>query len=346
MDPKVLDAIDRVPHGGTADRDVIEFSANVNPLTPPGTRSAFESAFGETNRYPDDEYPEFRQAAAAYIDRPEEAIIPTAGGLGGLRLAIGVSTPREGTVAIPEPGFGEYEREVRLQGGHPMPVPEQAIVDLEPADYAAIIVCNPNNPTGFAYDEAALNGLADRCRSAGVPLIVDEAFLGFTERPSMAGRPGTIVVRSLTKLFGIPGIRVGFVVAPEPHRSRIRTARQPWALSVPAATVGTHVLRATDFVEATRARVARERSRVAAALEDRYTVRPSVAPFLLLGVRDRPVESVIEEARAGGIEIRDARTFRTLDRHVRVAIRLPTENDAMIDALGGAPDDPPAGGPA
>jgi histidinol-phosphate/aromatic aminotransferase/cobyric acid decarboxylase-like protein len=141
-------------------------------------------------------------------------------------------------------------------------------------------------------------------------------------------------------MFGLPGIRAGFAVATGELGDRLRTARPTWSLSVPAATVGTHCLRAEAFVERTRERVATERARMRAALSDAYDVAPSTAPFLLLDVRDagpsgpdHAVEAVVERARAGGVAVRDARSFVGLDAHVRVAVRRRHENDLLLDAL-------------
>jgi len=77
---------------------------------------------------------------------------------------------------------------VRLQGGEPAFVAADAVLDADPADHALAVVCAPNNPTGTDYERAELEGFAARCRAADTLLLVDEAFRGFTDRPSLAGR--------------------------------------------------------------------------------------------------------------------------------------------------------------
>ena len=342
MDPDALGDVSRVPHGGSDDPDLLDFSANTNPERPAGVTDVYEAALADATSYADD-HPDFRAAAADYVECDPEAVVPTAGGIAALRLAFGVTVTSGDRVAIPEPSFSEYAREVRLQGGTPVGVTHDRLLDIDPTGYAAVVLCTPNNPTGDLPAEGPLREFLAECRGAGTPLVVDEAFLDFTDAASLAGEPGAIVARSLTKMFGLPGIRAGFAVGTGDWGDRLRTARPTWAVSVPAAAVGTHCLRSAGFVERTRERVATERARMRAALSDVYDVAPSAAPFLLLDVRgaaaddatdtDDAVEAVLSRARAGGVAVRDARTFAGLDAHVRVAVRRPHENDLLLDAL-------------
>jgi histidinol-phosphate/aromatic aminotransferase/cobyric acid decarboxylase-like protein len=235
-------------------------------------------------------------------------------------------------VLVPAPSFGEYTREVRLQGGEPVHVPADSVLDADPAGHALAVLCNPNNPTGRLYDHDRLRAFADRCRATDTPLLVDEAFLGFTEGPSLAGHEGVVVARSLTKLFGLPGVRAGFAVATGELSDLLLRARRAWNLGAPAIAVGTHCMCQKGFVAATRERVATERERLRTALSARFEVHPSGAPFLLLAV-DRDPEALCAAALERGVALRDATTFRGLDSHVRVAVRLPGENDRLLETL-------------
>ena len=333
MDPDGARRIERVPHGGEVDPDVLDFSANVNPETPPGVEAVYRDALEASRRYPPEPPVGFQEAAASYLDCEPERIVPTPGGLAAIRLAIGSTVGPGDSVLVPEPSFGEYAREVRLQGARPAFVPHDELLAADPAGHAMAIACNPNNPTGDAYDDADLREFAGRCREAGATLLVDEAFLGFTDRPSLAGEPGVVVARSLTKLFGLPGLRAGFAVTEGDRLAALQAARRPWNLGTPARRVGEHCLHQDAFVEASRERVRTERSRMRAALEDRFDVHPSESPFLLLDVGGRDVGGVVGAVRELGIAIRDATTFRGLDSHVRVAVRLPEENDRLLEAL-------------
>jgi threonine-phosphate decarboxylase len=332
MDSEALRRVEAgVHHGSRDDPQVVDFSANTNPRVPEGVAGVYGSALAAAGSYPDDGYPEYRQAAADAVDCDPDQVVPTPGGLAAIRLAVAAAVSPGDTALVPAPSFAEYAREVRLQGGEPVFRPHDELLDADPAAHALAVVCTPNNPTGEAYAPERLRAFADRCRAAGTVLLVDEAFLGFTDRPSLGGREGVVVARSLTKLYGLPGLRAGYAVATGELSDRLATARPTWALGTPAAAVGAHCMRQRAFVAATRERVRAERDRMRERLASRFDVFPSDAPFLLLAVPD--VEGIQREAQAAGIAVRDARTFRRLDSHVRVAVRTPAENDRLLEAL-------------
>ncbi len=333
MDSEAVDGVARVPHGSTDDARVLDFSANTNPDRPPGVASVYDSALSSSRRYPPDDYCTYRVAAGEYVGCDPKQVVPTAGGLAALRLAFEVSLDPGDSALIPAPSFGEYAREIRLQGATPEFVPYDEILTADPEGHAAAVVCNPNNPTGNAYPAADLRAFAARCREAGTTLVADEAFLDFTDHPSLAGEPGVVAVRSLTKVFGLPGLRAGFAVASGRVGRRLSTARPTWGLSTPAAQVGIHCMRQTEFVEETRTRVREERARMRDALEPAYGVHPSDAPFLLLDVGERDVSGLLCAARERDIALRDATTFRGLNSHVRVAVKRPDQNDRLLAFL-------------
>jgi threonine-phosphate decarboxylase len=345
MDPETVASVGRVVHGSD-DSTLLDFSANCNPRTPDGAFDAYKAAFEDAKSYPSDDYSEYRTAAAEYVgcspekkkraDQKQEQdlarVIPTPGGLAAIRLTIEVTVSPGDSVLVPYPSFGEYAREVRLQGATPVFVPYDELLDTDPADYALAIICVPNNPTGTLPDRDSLLAFAASCRDSNTPLLVDEAFLDFTDQSSLAGTPGVVVARSLTKMFGLPGLRAGFLVASGELSERLRGAVPPWSLGSPAVAVGTHCLRATDFVTETRERVQSERERMQRELSSRFDVSPSQAPFFLLDVGSDS-KPLIASLRSRGIAVRDATTFRGLDSHIRVAVRLPEENDRLVEAL-------------
>ncbi|PCR90940.1 threonine-phosphate decarboxylase [Natrinema ejinorense] len=339
MDPDAVRTGSRVPHGGEPDPDLLDFSANTNPRAPDGVGDVYAAALEESRRYPDDDYPAYRRAAAEFVDCDPAAVIPTPGGLAAIRLAMECTLEPGDEALVPYPSFGEYAREVSLQGATPRFVRYDELCEIGPAVLEACalaVVCTPNNPTGDAIDPDALEAFATRCGDAGTTLLVDEAFLGFTDRSSAAelDLEHVVVARSLTKLFGLPGLRAGFAVATGDRRDALATARRAWSVGTPAVRVGAYCLRQDAFVRETRARVAHERERMREALAERFEVHSSDAPYLLCDVGDRDVSTVIDDARAAGVAIRDATTFRGLDSHVRVAVKDRTANDRLLAALG------------
>jgi L-threonine-O-3-phosphate decarboxylase len=333
MDPESVDGTARVPHGSSDDSDVLDLSANINPRVPDGIETVYREAFETTRSYPNDDYPGFRAAAAEHVGCDPGAVVPTAGGLAAIRLVIGVTVEPGDRVLVPAPSFGEYVREVELAGGEAVIVPHDDVLARDPADFAMAIVCTPNNPTGECPPRAELRSFADRCAATDTTLLADEAFLGFTEQPSLAGHPAVVVARSLTKLFGLPGVRAGFAVANGTIGDRLRTARPTWSLGVPAAATGAHALRDSAFVETTRNRVATERSVLRDGLESRgFGVASSDAPFVLCDVGEPP-GALLSGCRERGVVLRDATTFRGLDHHVRIAVRNREATETLFSVL-------------
>lgn len=332
MDPESVLGVGREPHGSSDDPALLDFSANTNPRCPDGVEEVYRAAFEESRSYPADPPAAYRETAAEYVDCDPGQVVPTPGGLAAIRLTVALAVEPGDSALVPAPSFAEYAREVRLQGGTPSFRPQDRILAADPTDHALAVVCNPNNPTGNAYPADELAEFAARCRAAGTPLLVDEAFLGFTDRPSLAGTDGVVVARSLTKLFGLPGLRAGFAVATGEFGDALETARRPWNVSRPALSTGAYCMTREEFVAETRARVRAERERLREHLSRNFEVHPSDAPFLLLDVGGE-VDEILARARERGLALRDATTFRRLDSHVRVAVRLPAENDRLREVL-------------
>lgn len=333
MDPDSVQEVARVPHGGERDEDLLDFSANTNPRTPPGIDAVLDRAMEQARAYPPEPAASFRKAAGTYLDTDPDQVIPTPGGLAAIRLAMEVTLGPGDSALVPYPSFGEYGREVRLQGATPKFVPYQTFPSADPGPHELAILCNPNNPTGELYDRQALHAFVERARATDTVVLVDEAFLGFTEQPSLSGTEGVVVARSLTKLFGLPGLRAGFAVATGDLRKRLEAARRTWNVGVPALEAGIHSMQAGEFVDETRSWVRREREKIRQALSAAYDVHPSDAPYLLLEVTGRPVDDVVASARQAGIVIRDARTFQGLDSHVRLAVKGPKANRRLEEVL-------------
>lgn len=335
MDPDSVGTVGRVQHGSSDDPSVLDFSANVNPSRPSGVETVYREAFERCARYPSEPPEHYRDRAAEYVDSSPAEVIPTPGGLAAIRLTIATTVTPGDTVLVPSPSFGEFAREVTLQGGKPEFVQAPDLIDCDPTDHALAIACQPNNPTGIAYNRDDLRRFADRCRAVGTPLLIDEAFLGFTDIQSLAGTQGTVVARSLTKLFGLPGLRAGFAVATDELRERLLAARSPWNVGVPALEVGRWCMGQSTFINETRERVQDERRRMQRTLADRFDVRESVSPFLLLDMGTISVDAVLDHLADQGIVVRDGRTFDNLDNHIRIAVRVPAENDRLLEALDG-----------
>ncbi|MFB6163454.1 MAG: histidinol-phosphate transaminase [Halococcoides sp.] len=330
----------RVGHGGESDCHwTRDFTRTANPVTPDGVSQVFESSFPTSRRRPADDYCSFRASAGAFVGVESDHIVPTPGASGAIRVAIEATVAAGDSVVVPRPSFAEYEREVRLQGATPRFVDESDLVDIDPAGDALVVIATPNNPTGWLPDDRDLARLLDRCVSADTPVLVDETFLAFADRPSMAGHEGAIVVRSPPTTFGLPGLRAGVAVARGRLRDRLDAARLPWAIGRPAEAAFVHCMSLPEFVGTARRIVAAERERMRERLPASIEARESTAPFVLFELPDSAaVDRLLDVGHDRGLAIRDARSFRGLDAHVRVAIREPADNDDLVAAVEAATD--------
>ncbi|WP_337996962.1 threonine-phosphate decarboxylase CobD [Oleispirillum naphthae] len=168
-------------------------------------------------------------------------------------------------VAVVSPTYGEHAAAWAACG-----LPVREVAGIEAGDDAAVlVVVNPNNPDGRAYEALDLLRRAERRGRDGRWLIVDEAFCDVTPEISLArhaGIPGLIVLRSFGKFFGLAGARLGFALCPPEFGARLAAAMGPWAVSGPAAELGARALADRPWISAAR----RELAAMAARLDDLF----------------------------------------------------------------------------
>jgi histidinol-phosphate aminotransferase len=327
------------PHGDTmAGAGQLDFAVNVVPGGPPAwLRRELSAALDRAGAYPDER--PAAEALAARHRRPPGEVVCVNGSAEAFWLLAGVVRPS--LAAVVQPSFSEPEAALRAAGHAVRPAwrdPDGFALDpaAVPRDADLVVLGNPNNPTGNLDPAATVAGLA----RPGRVLVVDEAFMELTagEAESLAGRrdlPGLVVVRSLTKLWGLAGLRAGYLLAPEELATALRAGRQPWSVNTLAcAALVAWAREGAAQVDQVTGRVAAAREQLADALGDLPGVRvwPSAANFLLLRVADGPA------VRAGladrGVAVRPCQTFPGLTpHHLRVAVRGPADNRRLVDAL-------------
>lgn len=161
--------------------ELLDFSVNLNPLGPPELNKILSDAYRTINNYPDNRYPGFKKAAAKSLGAAPENIVPGNGSSELIRLfAEAVIEPGD-KVVIPSPTFSEYEFQCRLFGAGIDHVDYSDITNIEPDNYKAVFLCNPNNPTGNLIRRDEVVQLAQRCSRSGAFLFVDEAFIELSD---------------------------------------------------------------------------------------------------------------------------------------------------------------------
>lgn len=343
------DTYDLRHHGDSEVRDdgdgLVDLAVNVRTGTPPRwLKERLAACLDGLAAYPDGRAA--REAVALRHGRPAAEVLLTAGAAEAFVLLARALSPRRAVVVHPQ--FTEPEAALR-DAGHRV---DRVLLDaadgfrldpaLVPDDADLVVIGNPTNPTSVLHPARALAELA----RPGRTLVVDEAFMDAVpgEPESLAGRrdlPGLVVLRSLTKTWGLAGLRIGYVLAGPGHIARLERAQPLWAVSTPGLTAIAACVEPAALAEAATAAVtiAADRHRLVARLGRfaglEIAGEAPAAPFLLIRLPGADV--VRERLRDLGFAVRRADTFPGLGPDwLRVAVRDPDTTDRFVAALGKA----------
>ncbi|WP_400161951.1 threonine-phosphate decarboxylase CobD [Brevibacillus sp. TJ4] len=330
----------------------LDYSANINPLGPPErVIEVLQDQFLQVVRYPDPAHRAFRHALSERLQLPAEWLLPTNGAAEAMALAILACEPK--TVGLVYPCFSEYAQLSRQFGAklHGIygreengykPDAQELYALCRQADM--VFVGSPNNPTGLCYTPDELVRLAEWSEETGTWLVVDEAFLDFLEEEkqfslaaTLARYPRVILIRSMTKMYAIPGLRLGYAIALPEVVERMREKQVTWSVNALALLAGEHCLREVAYEQKTRALIAKERAYLISALSSLpdWQVWPGEANFLLVRTPAWTDAHGLQDALGkSGVLIRSCAMYPGLDsRHVRIAVRRREDNERLIARL-------------
>ncbi len=334
---------------------VLDFSGPVNFLGPP--RKSLEAVKKNARLirfYPDPNPAELKEEIARYVGHgvKENNVILGNGSIELIYMITEVfSCPFK--ALIPVPSFTEYEKAALRVGGDVVFVQLPDNFALEPEkikravtdDTRILCICNPHSPSGTVYNRETLLDLLEFCGKKDIILSVDENYIEFSEKPqdvTMAGYvkkyPNLFVIRSVTKFYGMPGIRFGYGLAAEELIEKLQVVRQPWSINSLASFATSAAFNDTEFIENTRRTIKRERTRFSKLLSgiECLHVFPSETDFLLVKIMDKRITSTAlkEKMAEKGILIRDCCTFVGLDdSYFRVTVRSATNNRKLVMTL-------------
>lgn len=328
----------------------LDFSSNMNPLGPPEAAGAILSKEWrrELSRYPDPDCRELRSVIAGLYGVPEASVLIGNGAAELIDLAVRSSGPKK--VGLLTPCFSEYgdaaekagAELIRIPLGEDrgfLPDPETSEAGLKEADL--LFLGHPNNPTGRLLPESFLEHVLKR----GKTVILDEAFIDFSgeedARSYIRKAPeteGLLVVRSLTKFYSIPGLRLGFIVGHPESIRRMKRLQVPWSVNALAQRIGAAMLGDGDFTNRTLAWIREERPWLTERLRELgLEVTESVTNYLLFRLPDGwpfTIRELQEAMGRRGILIRDASTFPGLtDRYGRTAVKRREDNLRLLAGL-------------
>ena len=332
------------------ERMILDFSSNINPLGFPSSVPALLKQDTATIvRYPDTHSTNLRKVIARRIGVNIGNIIVGNGSTELIYLLPRVFKPR--SALILQPTFTEYQasllssgcvlRYLALKERYNFSVDLDEVVDLLP-NIDILYVCNPNNPTGVLLKKDALQPLIVEAGKRNVVLVVDESFMDFSGYDSLAEeavkRDNLIVLNSMTKFFGIPGLRLGYLVAHKKTVELISKHKEPWSVNVLAQRIGVACIADHVFCARTRQFVSRERHYLYTQLNAIQGLKAydSSANFLLAKIVKNGLTStgLYSALAREGILIRDCRSFKGMGgKFIRLAVKKRKQNQRLIKEL-------------
>lgn len=320
----------------------VYLNANELPFTP------FGMSTGESwQRYPDFLPHELAKHYADYLKIDSSKVVAVRGADEGIDLLIRTyCQPRIDAIRIQTPTYSMYEF---VANAHQVAVESIPLTtdlnlamaaNLKPQQNLKIIfICNPNNPTGNLLSATDILAIADQ-HKRGALVVVDEAYSEFCPDKSLvseiANHPNLVILRTLSKAFGLAAIRLGFIVADESILEYVSTLIAPYPIPDPSARIGIDALSVDGLKFMTKQRdtslvLKKKYMDVMAALPMVENVYPSHANFFLVRFQDST--KVFEWLRQHGIILRDQNSVNTLDNHLRISIGSEQEMDALTNCL-------------
>lgn len=338
----------KVLHGGDIYRNHVktDFSVNVNPLgIPEAVKAALYEAVDNCTRYPDISAEKLKEAVSEMLTVPKGYLL-FGNGASELFMAIIHGIKPKKTV-IPVPSFYGYEYAAETADGEILYYEtkekndfclQEDFLSVLTEDVDILFLANPNNPTGNLMSREELRNVLSHCRDKGVYVVLDECFIEFCGKErSMLQEIETfsnlILVRAFTKIFSIPGVRLGYFVCSNPLLlGKIGRQLPEWNVSRFAQAAGYECAMQTAFVEKTVTFIRKERRFLEDGLKQAgFRVFPGKANFLLIYCEQPLYDRLLEK----GILIRDCENFRGLSKgFYRIAVKDRKENEDLLKAIG------------
>ena len=305
----------------------LDFSANLRPEGPPQwVRETFHAAAEKLRFYPDPEMKRAREGLAAFLGVPYECVLPTAGGIEAIDLALSVSG---GCVFFQAPTFCEYELRATVHGR------KSAIWTGHCDRDDTLVFCNPNNPTGETKTRENLLTLSEMIRANGGNMIVDEAFIEYCPEHSLRNMTGSelLVLGSFSKILGSPGVRLGYLLASPEVVTQLARQMLPWSLDAVATEIAVQLPQHMDQIREDTELNRQRRSAFSASLQNLGAeVYPSESNFLLIDFH-RKMSFAADALKSRKILVRTCLDFGLPDSCWRLAVKTEEENFIFVAAL-------------
>lgn len=334
--------------------EIIDFSANINPLgIPAELKELIFSTVNNLEHYPDPGCTELRMDISRYLNVPQESVIVGNGASEIIYLLFETQKPKK--VLIPAPSFAEYPKAAerygtkvgyfRLNEDEDFRIDMKALTVSVDRDTEAVVLCNPNNPTSKMIEKESLVELLEFTSQRNISVIVDETFIELTPGSNLNSIVGLtarysklFVIRAFTKLFAIPGLRLGYGIGETGLVRKMWEIKMPWSVNSFACSAGKIFLEGKEYLLQTTEWLAAEKTWFFQQLSayKAFKVFEPETNFILVKILDErwDARTLKEKMMARGILIRDASNFMFLNhKFFRIAIKDRQKNIAFLNAL-------------
>ncbi len=329
---------------GLPTKKILRLDLNTSPVAPLFALRRLERSLRSlrVNEYPDTSYRELRAGIAGYTGHEVDGIVPTNGADEGIDIVARVFLEKGMKALASVPTYSYFRIATQLQGAEFVGVKRlpnfqddiEAILSSIDSKVGVIFLCSPNNPTGNVTDLASIERI---CSETDACVVVDEAYFeysGVSAQPLTKNYDNLVIVRTLSKAFGLAGARTGYLLAGIETTRLLNKARPPNSLGVINIRLAIYALRHSSYVGRLVGMVARERERVAAGLRKLgLEPFPSSANFLLTRFRDIDADRVYRELLRRGIVVRNLAKSPLTPNCLRITIGLKEQNDLFLNAL-------------
>ena len=335
--------------------DTVHFDTNVNPLGIPETvRTALANNISSVYNYPEAYYGNLRTAIAEYTSSTEDRVILGSGSVDLIKLLTALIMPKKALVIVP--GSMGYEKALKAYGCKTeyYYLDEEADYALDIVDFLGkldssfdmLIIGNPNNPTSKKLERDDIEEIAKACDDLGIFLVVDEMYIEFIDNekdytaiPLTDKYTRLAVLRSVTKFFAVPGLRIAYALMNNPDYMQLaRMASSESGISALSAIAGAVMLRDASYIEESKSMMHTERSLVYLAMSTCKTIRlvKPDANFMLMKILkdDVTASDVFDHYKQRGVIIRKCDDITGLsNKYIRFCFMNPKQNDLMVNTI-------------
>ena len=332
---------------GKSPEDITRFDTNVSHNLPYHWLETLSNRLKdiEINKYPDSSYVSVRQLIADYCSRDIDEIILTNGADEGLFMTGSLFIEPDNKVMLSTPTYSYYEKMAQILGGIPLEIQRKPdfsddfhtmLKNLDD-NISLIILCNPNNPTGNIINQRDVELFLDN-NAADFPIIIDEAYFEYTGNTLVDlidKYNNIIIIRTLSKAFGLAGLRVGYIIASKSTISLLNKVRPPNSVGIISVNLAQIALNDINWMKNNVSYIMKEKKLFEEKLSqlNKVSIIPSHSNFMLIKFDNKDGSQVHSELLNNGIVVRDVSSTKGLEKYIRINIGLKDENVKLLKAF-------------